>query len=368
MAKSFPFESKLVGSTWDRAISAQDERDFNKLCWTNGVFPTPIDGLVAIAAGGMRINIKPGGAHIEGARFWEGNVRTVTLSAASNTLPRIDRIVLRFDTSEDQRKIDIQIKEGVPATKPSPQDLIRQPNYFELAIADIYIPARATEITASNITDRRPDTNVCGIVIPAIPYVKQSEDLWSQIRGSIELVNSALDGSTAAKLKATIGNSAPIGEYNAPPSFRKMTEQITSYTYVPKTVSDATDVLGGRVLDLKKQVDGLVATVKSLESKKGGFEKEQYSSTRLRNAGDTWVAPSDGILVFRASPQSSSNLGLHYIDTTDLAGVNNTTICYLVCQAGTLATQSTPVRKGYTYKCGHSTNIQNVYTWFFPCK
>lgn len=112
----------------------------------------------------------------------------------------------------------------------------------------------------------------------------------------------------------------------------------------------------------------ITSQLKTLLSKKGGFEKEQYSSTRLRNVGNTWVAPSDGILVFRASPQSSSKLGLHYIDTTDLAGVNNTTICYLVCQAGTLATQSTPVRKGYTYKCGHSTNIQNVYTWFFPIK
>ncbi|MDD7511060.1 MAG: hypothetical protein PUK21_01560 [Peptostreptococcaceae bacterium] len=208
MAKSFPFESKNTGSStapvWDRAITAQDERDFNKLCWTNGVFPSPVDGLVVTAAGGMKINIKPGGAHIEGARFWESNARQISLPSASNTLPRIDRVVLRFDTAEDKRNIDIYLKEGVPATSPSPQDLIRQSNYYELALADIYVPARATDIANANITDRRPDTSLCGIVMPAIPYAAQSEDLWLQLKDGVNLVNSALQGTTAGQLQSQI--------------------------------------------------------------------------------------------------------------------------------------------------------------------
>lgn len=263
MAKSFPFESKNLGTNtspnWDRAITAQDERDFNKLCWINGVFANPADGLAVIAQNGTTIKIKPGGAHIEGARFWESSSRGITLSQASSSLPRIDRVVLRFDTAEDKRNIDIYLKEGVPATYPSPQEIIRQSNYYELVLADIYVPAGASEITNANITDQRANTELCGLVIPAIPFENQSEDLWKQLKDGVSLVESALDGSTAAKLKATIGNSAPIGGYNAPPSFKKMTEQITSYTYMPKTVSDATDVLGGRLLDLKKQVDGLIS-------------------------------------------------------------------------------------------------------------
>lgn len=113
MAKSFPFESKrIVGNEWDRAITAQDERDFNKMCWGNGVFINPIDGLMVTAHGGMTVSIKPGGAIIEGAVFKESNNRQITLSPASS-LPRIDRIVLRFDTAEDRRDIDIYLKEGV---------------------------------------------------------------------------------------------------------------------------------------------------------------------------------------------------------------------------------------------------------------
>ncbi len=207
MAKSFPFESKNIGSStpvWDRAITAQDERDFNKMCWTNGVFPSPIDGLVVIAAGGMKVNIKPGGAHIEGARFWESSNRQITLPSASATLPRVDRIVLRFDTAEDKRNIEIYLKEGIAATTPSPQDIVRQSNYYELVIADIYIPAGASEISNANITDQRANPEVCGLVLPAIPYSAQSEDLWLQLKDGVNIVNSALQGTTAGQLQLQI--------------------------------------------------------------------------------------------------------------------------------------------------------------------
>ena len=208
MAKSFPFESKNLGTStapdWDRAITAQDERDFNKLCWTNGVFANPADGLAVIAQNGTTIKIKPGGAHIEGARFWESSSRNITLSQASSTLPRIDRIVLRFDTSDDKRNVDIYLKEGVPATYPSPQEIIRQSNYYELVLADIYVPPGASEITNANITDQRPNTELCGLVIPAIPFKDQSEDLWLQLKEGVNLVESALNDTTAGKLSSRL--------------------------------------------------------------------------------------------------------------------------------------------------------------------
>lgn len=204
MAKSFPFESKrIIGNEWDRAITAQDERDFNKLCWGNGVFINPVDGLMVTAHGGMTVNVKPGGAIIEGAVFKESNNRQITLSAASS-LPRIDRIVLRFDTAEDRRDIDIYLKEGVAATNPVAQDLIRESNYYELAIADIYIPARTTSIESVNISDTRMDSNLCGWVVPAVEYRGLFDNLWLQLRDSFGTVNSALSGTLAQDLKQEI--------------------------------------------------------------------------------------------------------------------------------------------------------------------
>lgn len=204
MAKSFPFESKrIVGNEWDRAITAQDERDFNKMCWGNGVFINPIDGLMVTAHGGMTVNVKPGGAIIEGAVFKESNNRQITLSPASS-LPRIDRIVLRFDTAEDRRDIDIYLKEGVAATNPVAQDLIRESNYYELAIADVYIPARTSSIESVNISDTRMDSNLCGWVVPAVEYRGLFDNLWLQLRDSFGTVNSALSGTLAQDLKQEI--------------------------------------------------------------------------------------------------------------------------------------------------------------------
>lgn len=231
MAKSFPFESKNLGTStapdWDRAITAQDERAFNKLCWTNGVFANPVDGLAVIAQSGTTIKIKPGGAHIEGARFWESSSRSITLSQASSTLPRIDRVVLRFDTAEDKRNIDIYLKEGVPATYPSPQEIIRQSNYYELVLADIYVPAGASEITNANIKDQRANTELCGLVIPAIPFENQSEDLWLQLKEGVDLVESALNDTTAGQLEGKISEvEAGLNKY-APKNAPTLTGQVT---------------------------------------------------------------------------------------------------------------------------------------------
>lgn len=231
MAKSFPFESKNLGTNtspdWDRAITAQDERDFNKLCWTNGVFTNPTDGLAVIAQSGTSIKIKPGGAHIEGARFWESSSRSITLSQPPSTLARVDRVVLRFDTAEDKRNIDIYLKEGVPATYPSPQEIIRQSNYYELVLADIYVPAGVSEITNTNIKDQRPNTELCGLVIPAIPFENQSENLWLQLKDGVDLVESALDGTTAGKLEGRIGEvEAGLSKY-APKNTPSFTGQVS---------------------------------------------------------------------------------------------------------------------------------------------
>lgn len=236
MAKSFPFESKNLGTStspdWDRAITAQDERDFNKLCWANGVFSNPVTGLLVTAGNGRDVKIKPGGAHIEGARFWENSERQLTLSEASSTLPRIDRIVLRFDTSDDKRNIDIYLKEGVPATYPSPQDIIRQSNYYELVLADIRVPAGATEITNACITDQRANPDLCGMVLPAIPFEKQSEDLWKQLKDGVSLVESALDGTTAG----TLNNRISTVEADLDSKITNVKRDVTS------TKSDVVDV------------------------------------------------------------------------------------------------------------------------------
>ena len=87
---------------------------------------------------------------------------TLTLSQASGTLPRIDRIVLRND--ETERKPSIYVLEGAFSSNPQAPDLVNNDVIQEKSLARIYVAAGAVEITQADITDERPDTTVCGFI------------------------------------------------------------------------------------------------------------------------------------------------------------------------------------------------------------
>lgn len=204
---SYPFESQNTGTpeqpVYDRAITAENERQFNKLRYTNGVFIESAldDDLQVIPDNGMSVKVSKGGCHIEGALAYNDNAITLSLEAANATLRRIDRVVARFNTSTNVRSIMVYVKTGTNATNPVAPALQRESNFWEIGLADITIPAGATSISASNILDTRMDDSLCGRVLPAIPYVTQLGSLYEQYQ---ELVNSALSGTVAGQLEARI--------------------------------------------------------------------------------------------------------------------------------------------------------------------
>lgn len=209
---SYPFESQNTGTAeqpvYDRAITAENERQFNKLRYTNGVFieSSLDDDLQVIPGNGMSVKVSKGGCHIEGALAYNDNAITLSLEAANSTLRRIDRIVARFNTSTNVRSIMVYVKTGTNAANPVAPALQRESNFWELGLADITIPAGATSISASNILDTRMDDSLCGRVLPAIPYVTQLGALYQQYQ---ELVDSALNGTVAGQLEARIAAIEP---------------------------------------------------------------------------------------------------------------------------------------------------------------
>lgn len=204
---SYPFESQNTGTpdhpVYDRAITAENERQFNKLRYTNGVFIESAldDDLQVIPGNGMAVKVSKGGCHIEGALAYNDNAVTLSLEAANATLRRIDRVVARFNTSTNVRSIMVYVKTGTNSTNPVAPSLQRESNFWEIGLADITIPAGATSISASNILDTRMDDSLCGRVLPAIPYITQLGSLYEQYQ---ELVDSALSGTVAGQLEARI--------------------------------------------------------------------------------------------------------------------------------------------------------------------
>ena len=202
---SYPFISKTTPSDpyGDRAIDHKLEREFNKLCWSNGVFVTKNDGseLQVVAEGNMTVSILPGGCHIEGARGYEASKRNISISAAHSSLKRIDRIIARMDDSDSVRSIEIYKKEGVSSTTPTAPELVRESNYYEIALADIYVMPGATEITNANIVDTRLDRDLCGMVIPAFPTPLNLESISNQY---VSLLQAAVSGTAAGNLQNKI--------------------------------------------------------------------------------------------------------------------------------------------------------------------
>lgn len=202
---SYPFISKTTPSDpyGDRAIDHKLEREFNKLCWSNGIFVTKSDGseLQVIAEGNMTVSILPGGCHIEGARGYEASKRNISISAAHSSLKRIDRIIARMDDSDSVRSIEIYKKEGVSSTTPTAPELVRESNYYEIALADIYVMPGATEITNANIVDTRLDRELCGMVIPAFPTPLNLESISNQY---VSLLQAAVSGTAAGNLQNKI--------------------------------------------------------------------------------------------------------------------------------------------------------------------
>lgn len=210
--QSYPFISKITTEYpyGDRAIDDALERRFNKLQNTNGVYLTSSasSSLQVMVNTGMTVNVNPGGCIIEGARGFEDSTRTFTLSAAHASLKRIDRIVVRMDTSDAYRNTEIYLKEGSPSSTPVAPDIIRQSNYYEIVLADILVRANTTEVTQADITDQRLNSDLCGMVVPAFPQPLSLDDIHAQISGFMteymEIVQSALDQTTAGLLQGEI--------------------------------------------------------------------------------------------------------------------------------------------------------------------
>lgn len=209
---SYPFESLNTGTAeepvFDRAITAEDERLFNKLRYTNGVFASVGDALKVTANNNMTVTVGIGGGHIEGALFYNTAPITLKIDAASATLNRIDRVVAQFNTSVSVRAVSIAVRAGVAATNPVAPELRRESNFYEIALADISVKKGVTSISTSAITDQRLNNELCGEVIAAIPTPVDTTDLWNQYEASLnewlDTVAAALDETLAGNLQNQI--------------------------------------------------------------------------------------------------------------------------------------------------------------------
>ena len=153
----------------DRTYRAEDWAEYFASFIGNGVFPVPSTGLQVVVDNGMNLLLKAGKAWINGYFYNNTSDLTITIGTADGQLNRIDRIVVRWDLTN--RIISAEVKSSAYSASPTAPALQRDPDIYELALADVYVGAGVTTITQSNITDQRLNTSLCGVVAAVVDQI-----------------------------------------------------------------------------------------------------------------------------------------------------------------------------------------------------
>ena len=164
MATSYGFFNSLNG---DRLYNADDVNTFLEgLVSPSGIYAN-VDSMLQVTPGsGLAVNVGAGKAAIQHHWFRSTATESLALSAAHQILNRYDTVALRLDIAN--RSVGLIIIEGTPASAPTPPNIIRNDSYYDLRIANIYIPAGALQIIQSLIKDTRANTQSCGFIVGLI--------------------------------------------------------------------------------------------------------------------------------------------------------------------------------------------------------
>ena len=204
---------------------------------TSGVFSSAEDFPVT-AAGGLTVTVGAGRGWVHPSRFTGYSITkreadTLTLPLADPSLPRIDRIVMRYDAGA--RAASLQVLQGTASRTPTAPAISRTELIYDLCLAEITRPAGSTAVTTGQITDTRLDEKLCGIVRDGVTHIPTAELLATAKARIAELEETASDSSrkaaacmeeAAASAKAAADDRAAAGTHaaNAKQALRDTTQ------------------------------------------------------------------------------------------------------------------------------------------------
>ena len=181
---------------------------------TSGVYSKETNFAVS-NTGTRQITVAPGLAWInyddfKGVSVCSREENVLTVPEADNTLNRVDRVVLQFDTSENIAAI--KLKTGTPAVAAQPPDILQNHNQYELGLCTISVPAGSTAVTAADITDTRADETVCGVMRDGVTGIPTAQ-LQTQAKAMLDSLQAEVDSRsfyTRAEVDALLKSVNPF--------------------------------------------------------------------------------------------------------------------------------------------------------------
>lgn len=154
MAEDSRFFTSSTGDA--RSYSSANFAEVLNKVLTTGYFAGS-GGELAVTASSpadMNINVATGEAWIQGYYYKNTASKTLAVTAADGSNPRIDRVVLELDLVTN-RLINLKMLDGTPAASPVAPALTQSGTTYQITLAQVYVDTGATSIASGKITDER---------------------------------------------------------------------------------------------------------------------------------------------------------------------------------------------------------------------
>lgn len=148
-----------------RRHQASDMADYWQSFLSNGLIHNNGKPQLELMANNTNRNItlKKGKALLQGHLYVNTDDLVLRIDNPDSLLDRIDRIVLRFDNTIENRYIKAFVKKGVEASNPIPPQLIRAGDIYEISLAQIKVVAGKSFVEQTDIVDERLNEMTCGL-------------------------------------------------------------------------------------------------------------------------------------------------------------------------------------------------------------
>ena len=259
---------------------------------TSGVFSSAEDFPVT-AAGGLTVTVGAGRGWVHPSRFTGYSITkresdTLTMPLADPSLPRIDRIIMRYDAGA--RAASLQVLQGTASSTPTAPAISRTELIYDLCLAEITRPAGSTSISTGQITDTRLDEALCGIVRDSVTGIPTDELLAAARERINALEEKATSSAAAAKDSADAAKSSETksaaSEKNAKTSEIAAKRILTDTQNAVKTVTADMNAAAGSASTAATKA-GEAAT--SAGAAKNDADRAEKASTNAANAATNAV-------------------------------------------------------------------------------
>lgn len=279
---------------------------------TSGVFSSDKDFPVT-AAGGLKVTVGAGRGWVHPSRFTGYSITkresdTLTLPLADPSLPRIDRIVMRYDAGA--RAASLQVLQGTASSTPTAPAISRTELIYDLCLAEITRPAGSTSISTGQITDTRLDEKLCGIVRDGVTGIPTDELLAAAKARINALEEKATSSAAAAKDSAEAAKSSETksaaSEKNASDSEAAAKQILTDTQNAVKTVTANMNAAAGSASTAATKA-GEAST--SAGAAKNDADRAEKASTNAANAAMKALKEAAASGAFKGDPGAQGPQG-----------------------------------------------------------